>query len=154
MMDEVRYPWATKSLSAEPDGRALDGCEVRLLTCTPFSSAIHCELEAGAVSQVTVNNWIHEIWFIISGQGHLWRSNGKLAQQVPVEPGTTITIPPQVAFQYRSSQGEKPLVFLCFGAPSFPGPEANELSAEPGGLGAPTVRPGTGAGPGRVPASS
>jgi len=148
---EQRYPWATNNMSENPDGQALDGCDVRLLTRTPFSSAIHCELPGGQTSQATINYWIHEIWFVISGEGAVWRTDGSFDQTVDVKAGSSITIPPQVTFQFRSTRKE-PLVFVCFVAPPFPGPEANELVEEHGPLGLPTVEPGTGAGPGRASA--
>jgi len=148
-VDGKRFPWSTQTMSVEPDGQALDGCDVRLLTRNPFSSAIHCELPANATSRTTMNNWIHEIWFFVSGCGVVWRSNGTLEQEVEVEVGVSITIPPQVAFQYRSTSDD-PLVFLVFGAPAFPGPEANELVPGREALGSPTFEPGLGAGPGRI----
>jgi mannose-6-phosphate isomerase-like protein (cupin superfamily) len=47
---------------------------------------------------------------------------------VPVSPGLSVSIPPEVNFQYRST-GDTTLCFICAVAPPWPDPRANHLSA-------------------------
>jgi mannose-6-phosphate isomerase-like protein (cupin superfamily) len=122
--------WQTRQLNSSHDGQALDGASIWLLPRTPFSSAIYCELPGATTSKATYNLWIHEIWYFITGIGELARWPMAAAPDtrtiVPVSPGLAVTIPPQVNFQYRSTEGR--LAFLCFVAPAWPDASANHLS--------------------------
>ena len=120
--------WQTLMRPELRDDVALDGADVRLLCRTPLSSAIHCSLASGAVSRVTRNVGIHEIWYFIAGRGELWRHTDATGEEslVEIAEGCCVTIPPDTPFQYRNT-GSHSLEFACFVAPAWPGPEVNVL---------------------------
>ena len=69
-------PLATKSLGAAPDATAPDGAAVRLLLALNGGSMAHFELPADAVSHAVKHRTVEEIWYVLSGQGRLWRRHG------------------------------------------------------------------------------
>jgi mannose-6-phosphate isomerase-like protein (cupin superfamily) len=128
---EADQSWQSMQRKQAPDGVALDGASIWLLPRTPFSSAIYCELTAGATSRATYNSWIHEIWYFVSGVGEMARwefpSDPDPSAVVAVSPGLAVTIPPGVNFQYRSTD-DATMSFVCAVAPPWPDPAANHLS--------------------------
>jgi hypothetical protein len=69
-------PLATKLLGAAPDATAPDGAAVRLLLTLTGGSMAYFELPAGAVSHAVTHRTVEEIWYVVSGQGMLWRRHG------------------------------------------------------------------------------
>jgi mannose-6-phosphate isomerase-like protein (cupin superfamily) len=113
-------PLATKSLGAAPDATAPDGAAVRLLLTLTGGSMAHFELPAGAVSHAVTHRTVEEIWYVVSGQGMLWRRHGGAERIEALTPGTAVTIPLGTAFQYRAEAGA-PLAFLAITMPPWPG---------------------------------
>ena len=127
------------------DATAPDGSEIRLLVDGRHSAlnASLCEvtLPAGQVSRPVQHQTVEEIWYVLDGQGVVWRSpsrSGNYPQEtVTVGPGDALTIPVGWRFQFRAS-GKSPLRFLCYTSPPWPGPQEAQ-PAVPGGLGKATV---------------
>jgi mannose-6-phosphate isomerase-like protein (cupin superfamily) len=113
-------PHETKTLGVEVDAVAPDGTAVRLLLSLAGGSMAHFELPAGAVSHAVTHRTVEEIWFVVSGQGSMWRRQGDLERIEPLAPGTSLTIPLGTAFQFRADAGS-PLAFVAITMPPWPG---------------------------------
>jgi mannose-6-phosphate isomerase-like protein (cupin superfamily) len=125
-----------------PDAIAPDGSEIYLRIGAPEGAtrASLCEvrLAAGAVSRPVRHRSVEEIWYVLEGEGTVWRSAaGGEGELVAVRPGDALVIPTGWRFQFRAGPAA-PLRFLCYTAPPWPGPD-EALPAEPGGLGPATV---------------
>ena len=124
---------------------APDGSEIRLLAGEPQSAtaASLCEatLRPHATSRPVWHERVEEIWFFLEGEGEVWRcppeTDPTSVKPVAVKPGDALVIPPRWYFQFRSTT-DRPLRFLCYTAPPWPGPD-EARPAPHGGLGPPTV---------------
>ena len=125
----------------DPDATAPDGSEIRLLIDDRHSarraSLVEVTLAAGEVSKPVYHHTVEEIWYILEGNGHVWRwpptSAPDTVPPVPVGPGDALTIPTGWRFQFSADCGGK-LRFLCHTTPPWPGEdEAQPAVAE--GLG-------------------
>ena len=114
------YPWQTKQLPRHYDDRAVDNSEIRLLFRTDAASVVHCTLPPKATSVAARNIETNEIWYFITGQGEFWRRQEGVGREetIRVGPGTAVTVPADVGFQFRSI-GEEPLTFLCITMPPW-----------------------------------
>jgi mannose-6-phosphate isomerase-like protein (cupin superfamily) len=139
------------------DERAPDGAEIRRLAGLAQGAvrSTVCEvlLPAGQVSRPLRHRTVEEVWYVLEGRGQVWRSppaphpEGTVliaqappaVQAAPIEvgPGDTLVIPTGWAFQFAAG-AIGPLRFLCHTTPPWPG-AGETVSAEPGGLGRPTV---------------
>ena len=132
--------------SEEPDVHAPDGSEIRLLTDgrhgASKSSVVEVTLAAGQVSRPVYHRTVEETWYILEGQGWVWRCPPDAdAASVPpqeVSPGDALVIPTGWRFQFAAGP-EGQLRFLCHTTPPWPGEDEAVAAAERGGLGAPTV---------------
>jgi len=115
-------PYETKTLGAAIDAVAPDGTAVRLLLSLAGGSMAHFELPAGGVSHAVTHRTVEEIWFVVSGQGGIWRSLGGVERIDPIGPGTALTIPLGTAFQFRA-EGDAALSFVAITMPPWPGME-------------------------------
>jgi mannose-6-phosphate isomerase-like protein (cupin superfamily) len=113
-------PYETKTLGAAIDAVAPDGTAVRLLLSLAGGSMAHFELPAGGVSHGVTHRTVEEIWFVVSGQGRIWRSLGGVERIDPIGPGTALTIPLGTAFQFRA-EGDSALSFVAITMPPWPG---------------------------------
>ena len=131
--------------AALPDATAPDGSEIRLLADgrhrADKSSMVEVTLRAGQVSRPVYHRTVEEIWYILEGEGQVWRCPPEVdAASVPpqpVSPGDALVIPTGWRFQFAAGP-DAPLRFLCHTTPPWPG-EDEALPAERGGLGAATV---------------
>jgi mannose-6-phosphate isomerase-like protein (cupin superfamily) len=112
--------FAAKPLGAEIDGAAPDGTAVRLLLALKGGSLAHFELPAGAVSHAVAHRTVEEIWYVLSGEGEIWRTMGDQVEITPLHAGLALTIPLGTAFQFRAGPRE-PLRFLAITMPPWPG---------------------------------
>jgi mannose-6-phosphate isomerase-like protein (cupin superfamily) len=114
--------FATKLLPALPDVTAPDGSAVRILLSLRGGSMAHFELGAGQVSLAVVHQTVEEIWYIIAGQGEMWRSSGERQEITPLQAGVCLTIPVGTRFQFRASPDER-LCAVAVTLPPWPGNE-------------------------------
>ena len=91
---------------------APDGSEVRTLLALAGGSMAHFLLQAGQVSRAVRHRSIDEIWYVLSGQGEMWRSHGGREVVLPLSSGTCLTIPVGNRFQFRSL-GTEPLAAVA-----------------------------------------
>ena len=127
----------------DPDATAPDGSEIRLLVDHRHSArrASLCEvtLPAGQVSRPVWHRTVEEVWYILEGEGRVWRCppNAQPGTVAPVGPGEALAIPAGWRFQFSAGKAG-PLRFLCYTSPPWPGPEEAQ-PADQGGLGDATV---------------
>ena len=122
-------------------------------------SMAHFELGAGRVSRAVAHRSVDEIWYILAGQGQMWRRQAERQETVPLRPGTCVSIPAGTHFQFRSA-GDGPLAAVGVTMPPWPGDDeaydvpgawpADARLTLPGNADCPRVpRPDTGL-PGRI----
>ena len=116
----------TVHLPAEVDALAPDTTEIRILPRNAHASLAHGTLPAGTVSVAIRHKTVHEIWYILGGEGELWRRAGDREETVHLRAGVSVTIPLGAAFQFRAL-GNEPLRFIMCTTPPWPGPEEAEL---------------------------
>ena len=128
----------------QPDATAPDGSEIRLLAdkrdSATKSSMVEVTLPTGQVSRPVYHRTVEEIWYILEGEGQVWRCPPEAAASAPpqaVSPGDALVIPTGWRFQFAAGPNA-PLRFLCHTTPPWPG-EDEAVPAERGGLGAATV---------------
>jgi mannose-6-phosphate isomerase-like protein (cupin superfamily) len=121
--------FTTTRLPAQRDAVAPDGSDVRLLPALKAGSLAHFELAAGMTSKAIGHRTVEEIWFVLSGRGEMWRRQGSREEIVPLDAGTSLTIPLGTHFQFRSL-GPEPLQAIGITMPPWPGDD--EAYAVPG----------------------
>ncbi len=110
----------TKSLSDSVDVFAPDGSEVRILCQTSRGSMAHFTLLPGAVSIAVAHHTIEELWVVFSGQGRMWRKLGEEEEITELTPGTSLSLPTGMQFQFRND-GDTPLTAVGVAMPPWPG---------------------------------
>jgi mannose-6-phosphate isomerase-like protein (cupin superfamily) len=118
--EAVAPAFATKRLGEAYDVLAPDGSEIRLLVGTAQCSMAHGSLPPGQVSKSIVHRTVEEVWYVTAGQGQVWRKHGDYEEIVDVAPGSALTIPVGVSFQFRTI-GSEPLQFVMCTMPPWPG---------------------------------
>ena len=113
------------------------GAQVRLLMNNAMAGTAHCTLPNGKISKPVAHKTVSEIWYILSGQGQIWRRQGTVELITNLSQGITIDIPLGTDFQYRSNEGTD-LVFICITIPPWPG--ADEIRYIDSGAWVPTDR--------------
>ena len=104
----------------KPQARSPAGADVRFLMDGTTGGMIHSTVPPGQVNRATVHASVSEFWFILGGQGEIWRKDASEERITPLRPGVSIDIPRGTAFQYRCT-GPQPLTFICITMPPWPG---------------------------------
>jgi mannose-6-phosphate isomerase-like protein (cupin superfamily) len=110
----------TIKLKADYDKIAPDGSEIRLLPKMNRGSLCHCTLPVGRTSFAVKHKTIEEIWYILDGNGQIWRKNGDEETITDLKEGVSITIPTGTRFQFKNV-GESPLKIIITTMPPWPG---------------------------------
>ncbi len=110
----------TRPFPFAPDARSPAGAEIRYLMEGETGNMIHSIVPPGQVNRATVHATVSEFWYVLSGEGQIWRRDGAGEETTVLEKGVSIDIPVGTAFQYRCT-GEDPLQFLCVAMPRWPG---------------------------------
>jgi mannose-6-phosphate isomerase-like protein (cupin superfamily) len=116
----------TRKLPAIADVAAPDGSEVRLLLSLKGGSMAHFQLQPGQIARAVRHRTVEEIWYFLSGQGEMWRSDGTNEGTTSVSAGICVTIPVGTAFQFRATADDK-LAAIAITMPPWPGPDEAEL---------------------------
>jgi mannose-6-phosphate isomerase-like protein (cupin superfamily) len=110
---------------------APDGSTVRVLLAGSGGSMARFELEPGRTSSAVRHRTVEELWYVLSGQGEIWRRRGSDETITPLRPGMCLLIPAGTSFQFRSADDE-PLVAVGVTMPPWPGPhEAEHVDGRP-----------------------
>jgi len=112
--------FTTRRVNAAPDAIAPDGSEVRLLSELPTGGLAQFTLPPYAVSVAVRHRTVSEIWFVVAGQGEMWRAQHGRSEIVELVAGTSLTIPVGTAFQFRAT-GDAPLVAVGVTMGPWPG---------------------------------
>ncbi|MCF0039766.1 cupin domain-containing protein [Dyadobacter fanqingshengii] len=110
----------TISLKTNYDYLAPDGSEIRLLSAMASGSLAHCVLLPKGVSSAVQHRTVVEIWYILQGEGEIWREHNKVATVNRISPGASLTIPTHTKFQFRNT-GADSLKILIVTMPPWPG---------------------------------
>jgi len=123
----VSTDFDTMQLPEARDVHPPDGSDVRILLQLGGGGMAHFELAAGWVSRAVAHRSVDEIWYILRGQGQMWRRQADREETVTLQPGTCVSIPVGTHFQFRST-GAEPLAAVGITMPPWPGPgEAYEV---------------------------
>jgi mannose-6-phosphate isomerase-like protein (cupin superfamily) len=136
----VSRDFATKELPSSPQVVAPDGSSVRVLLDLPGGGLAQFTLPPGQTSQAVYHRTVEEIWFIVSGQGEMWRRLEKHDETVALHAGVCLTIPVGTRFQFRSL-GADALNVVGVTMPPWPG-GGEAVGCE--GPWRPTLAPGPG----------
>jgi mannose-6-phosphate isomerase-like protein (cupin superfamily) len=121
---------STMTLPHTHDVIAPDGSQVRILLSLDAGSMAHFQLPPGQTAHAVRHRTVAEIWYILSGVGEMWRSDGQLETVAPLSCGTCLTIPPGTSFQFRAT-GHEPLTAVAVTMPPWPGDNEAERVAGP-----------------------
>ncbi len=116
----------TRHLPAEVDELGPDTSEIRLLLRNEHASMVHGSLPPGGVTLAIRHKTVHEIWYILGGEGELWRRTEQQEEVVHLRAGVAVTIPLGVAFQCRTNSSEA-LRFIMCTTPPWPGHDEAEI---------------------------
>ncbi|MCQ8242341.1 cupin domain-containing protein [Rhizosaccharibacter radicis] len=111
--------FGTLSLPAEPVLSAPDGTAVRPLLSLGGGSMAHFELPPGQVSVAVMHRTVEELWFILSGEGRMWRRQDEREEIVPLNAGVCVSIPLGCRFQLRADGTALRMVAVTM--PPWPG---------------------------------
>lgn len=120
MPDEVTYRLPSKQLAQGYDYLAPDLSEIRLLVDGGRAGLAHCTLPAGRVSRAVRHQTVEELWYVLGGEGAMWRSLDGADEILPVCTGSSLTVAPGARFQFRSGAAA-PLQILIATVPRWPG---------------------------------
>lgn len=110
----------TKNLPSLPDVIAPDGSDVRILLSLKGGSMAHFELAVGRVSRAIQHRTVDEIWYIVEGEGEMWRKLEDREEVTQIQKNVCITIPVGTKFQFRAL-GATPLKAIAITMPPWPG---------------------------------
>jgi mannose-6-phosphate isomerase-like protein (cupin superfamily) len=110
----------TVTLPAQPDDKSPAGADIRYLVDGKTGNMIHSTVPPHQINRATVHATVHEFWYILEGQGEIWRDDGLESGVTALVPGTSIDIPNGTAFQYRNVS-DSDLKFICISMPPRPG---------------------------------
>jgi mannose-6-phosphate isomerase-like protein (cupin superfamily) len=130
--------FSTNTLPAEPTAIAPDGSAVRVLAQLDGGGMAHFQLAPHQTSVAVAHHTVEEIWYVLSGEGRMWRRQGDVAEVVTLGPGTCLTLPVGTHFQFRCD-GDEPLRAVGVTMPPWPG--AGEARVVDGAW-EPSVEPG------------
>ena len=110
----------TTMLPEQPDAKSPAGVDIRYLMDGVTGNMIHSTVPPHQVNKATVHATVSEFWYVLEGNGQIWRDDGVESCIVDLLPGTSIDIPVETAFQYRNVSDED-LRFICVAMPPWPG---------------------------------
>ena len=114
MSDRASTPaaWATEVVGERPSRLAPSGdTEIRLLPSLPRGELTHARCQAGAISKPGVVEGVTEAFYVLQGNGEIWRGDDAGDEVVDLRPGRAVLIPPAVGYQYRAARSG-PVVFI------------------------------------------
>ena len=114
------WPYHAMLLPEKVTAVAPDGSDVRVLLGLAGGGMAHFALPPGEVSTAVMHKTVEEIWFILSGEGAMWRRQEGREEMVELRRGTCLTLPLGTAFQFRASE-DRALTALGVTMPPWPG---------------------------------
>jgi mannose-6-phosphate isomerase-like protein (cupin superfamily) len=77
-------------------------------------------LPPNAVSKAVAHRTVEEVWYVVAGNGRMWRKLGEHQEIIELGPGVSLTIPTGTHFQFRC-EGDEPLDVIGATMPPWPG---------------------------------
>lgn len=114
-MKTTRFP-------EQPDAKSPAGADIRYLMDGETGGMIHSTVPPYQINRATVHATVSEFWYILEGQGEIWRDNGVEESVTTLVAGTSIDIPVGTKFQYRNI-ADFDLKFICVTMPPWIGDE-------------------------------
>ena len=109
-------------LPAKPDAKSPAGADIRFIMDGTTGNMIHSTVPPGQINRATVHKSVSEFWYILEGNGEIWRKDKSEERVTSLVEGVSVDIPVGTAFQYRNI-GSEPLKFVCISMPPWPGDE-------------------------------
>jgi len=110
----------TTLLPEHPEAKSPAGADIRFLIDGKTGNMIHSTVPPHQINRATVHTTVSEFWYILEGQGEIWRDDGVESCITDLVPGTAIDIPVGTSFQYRNAS-DVALKFICIAMPPWPG---------------------------------
>ena len=110
----------TMTLPIQPDVRAPDDSQVRILLRLDPGSMAHFRLESGQISKAVTHRRVDELWYVVSGLGEMWRSQGGDSEVVQLSEGLLREYSGRNLVSVRCT-GEEPLCAVAVTMPPWPG---------------------------------
>ncbi|RYH05787.1 cupin domain-containing protein [Tropicimonas sp. IMCC6043] len=107
-------------LPARADARSPAGADIRFIMDGPTGNMIHSTVPPGQINRATIHATVSEFWYVLEGEGEIWRRDSIEERITVLSPSVSIDIPVGTAFQYRNT-GSVPLRFICVSMPPWPG---------------------------------
>jgi mannose-6-phosphate isomerase-like protein (cupin superfamily) len=104
------------------DVTAPDGAGVRVLLALQRGSMAVFELRPGQVSAPVRHRSVEELWYVLSGEGEMWRRDAVGEAVVSLLPGLCLSLPLGTDFQFRCL-GSETLRAVAVTLPPWPGAE-------------------------------
>ncbi|MBU2359160.1 MAG: cupin domain-containing protein [Alphaproteobacteria bacterium] len=108
------------TLPQEADAKSPAGADIRYIMDGTTGNMIHSTVSPGQVNRATVHSTVSEFWYVLDGEGEIWRRQGDREKITSLVQGVSIDIPVGTCFQYRNV-GQTPLKFICITMPPWPG---------------------------------
>lgn len=123
--------FSTAHVDQAPEVMAPDGSAVRPLCALPGTASFaQFELGPGQTAKAVSHATVEEVWFVTSGSGEMWRSQGGEEEVTKLEPGVCLTIPLGTTFQFRA--GAQGLKAVAVTVPPWPVDSPNEARFDSG----------------------
>jgi hypothetical protein len=84
--------FSASHLPNEFDYLAPEGSEIRLLPNMNGGGVSHCTLPAGKTSSAVRHKSVGVIWYMLSGEGEIWRKLDEQEEVTPLRKGTALAI--------------------------------------------------------------
>jgi mannose-6-phosphate isomerase-like protein (cupin superfamily) len=110
----------TTSVDTAERGRSPLGAYIRKLMDGTHGTMIHSTVPPGMVGRACHFRTIEEYWYVLGGEGEIWRRADGSESVTRLIPGVSVDIPLGTEFQYRCT-GDEALVFTCTAMPRWPG---------------------------------
>jgi mannose-6-phosphate isomerase-like protein (cupin superfamily) len=106
-------------LSTEPNAESPDGsAEIRHILTSPAGDLTHAVCRAGYTAAVHHLPELDEAYYVLAGEGEIWRATDDTEFVTALRPGRWVGMPAGTRFQYRADRGTT-LVFLVMVLPSW-----------------------------------
>jgi len=100
------------------DYLAPDNSEIRLLKDGSNGGLCECTLGPGAVTKPVSHKVVEEAWYVVSGNGKLWRQLKGKSTEINIKAGDSVLIPFGTEFQFTAGK-KQPLVMLLATMPPW-----------------------------------
>jgi mannose-6-phosphate isomerase-like protein (cupin superfamily) len=105
MVETMAEIFGTTRIDEAEPVTAPDGSTVRPLCVLPGAASFaQFELAPQQVSKAVSHVTVQEVWYVVSGDGEIWRSQDDHEETTVLSPDVCLTIPLGTTFQFRAGQ--------------------------------------------------